>query len=175
MNSEYCLPFDANNNPVRISQGHHGPWSHMKFDGSDSTYAVDFALPLESPVLAAGDGTVIGFVDDVESYYTGTDPKIGLGLPTNMVVIKHGDGTIAFYLHLKKDSASVTKGQQIRQGDIIGVTGLSGWIGLRPHLHFQVNTSVDMEKSLPITFRDYSGPLEHNEIYPPSKGIEGKK
>ncbi len=173
MTAEYSLPFDPNENPVHISQGCNGPWSHKILDnGQHSINAIDFVLPPGSPILAAREGRVMGVIDDSDLFYSGIDAKIGLGLPpgsTNMIWVQHADGTNAYYLHLEMGSARVKRGQRVQQGEEIGLTGLSGWIGPDPHLHFQVNDR-DSGESLPITFRNYSGPLEHREIYPPAEG-----
>lgn len=173
MNSEYILPFDTDANSVQISQGRNGPWSHFVHpNGQDSINAVDFELPFGTSILAARDGIVVGIIGESDLVYSGTDPKIGLGLPpgsTNLVAIQHKDQTIAYYIHLEMRSACVTQGQKVKQGDEIGLTGRSGWIGPHPHLHFQVNQR-DSRESLPVIFENYDGPLEHNEIFPHSEG-----
>lgn len=58
----------------------------------------------------------------------------------NFVLIRHDDiHGIAFtlYAHLKKGSITVSHGQNVHQGDQIGMVGSSG-NALRPHLHFGV-------------------------------------
>jgi Peptidase family M23/FG-GAP-like repeat len=55
--------------------------------------------------------------------------------PVNYVDIDHGNGYVTQYLHLRKNSVSVSVGQSIAAGTQIGLTGSSGsstW----PHLHF---------------------------------------
>jgi murein DD-endopeptidase MepM/ murein hydrolase activator NlpD len=55
----------------------------------------------------------------------------------NRVVIDHGGGVIARYLHLKKDSILVQPGQVVQCGEALALIGSSGNSSL-PHLHFQV-------------------------------------
>ncbi|MBE7636126.1 peptidoglycan DD-metalloendopeptidase family protein [Sneathiella sp. P13V-1] len=102
------------------------------------------------PVIAAADGVVGNFRDDIKDHYFSNYPpekrkeiyKIGLG---NAVVLNHGNKWSTFYAHLKEGSVTVKKGQRVRKGDILGFVGLSGVTDF-PHLHFDVrhrNRTVD--------------------------------
>ncbi|HQW83274.1 MAG TPA: peptidoglycan DD-metalloendopeptidase family protein [Ferruginibacter sp.] len=72
---------------------------------------------------------------------------IGYANFANYVVVDHGDGTEALYLHLEHNSVQVTVGQQVAAGDTLGIMGATGYTcgsgagGCGPHLHFQVQTS----------------------------------
>jgi murein DD-endopeptidase MepM/ murein hydrolase activator NlpD len=171
----FGLPFNSASNQIKIIQGNNGPWSHKILkNGQDSRYAVDFELQIGAEIKAAREGTVMGIIDSSDTYYDGNDPVIGLGLPfgsTNFVAIRHDDGTVAYYMHLAKN-VPIKEGDLVSKGQILGVTGLSGWIGDKPHLHFQVNNADGV--SLPITFEGYQGPLEHDAIYHQNLRIEGR-
>lgn len=52
------------------------------------------------------------------------------------VIIDHGDNISSIYAHL--DSIWVSKGQEVKPGDIIGTEDSTGW-STGPHLHFQIN------------------------------------
>ena len=74
-----------------------------------------------SPIYAAKSGTVI--VSQYSSSYG------------NYVVISHGSGNTTLYGHMSSRSVSV--GQYVNQGDVLGITGSTGH-STGPHLHFEV-------------------------------------
>lgn len=53
----------------------------------------------------------------------------------NYVVVSHGSGNTTTYQHLSKRSVSV--GQAVAQGQVVGITGATG-VGSGPHLHFEI-------------------------------------
>ena len=53
----------------------------------------------------------------------------------NYVVVSHGSGNTTTYQHLSKRSVSV--GQVVAQGQVVGITGATG-VGSGPHLHFEI-------------------------------------
>jgi murein DD-endopeptidase MepM/ murein hydrolase activator NlpD len=57
--------------------------------------------------------------------------------PGNNIVIQHSDNSRSGYWHLQKDGALVKVGDTVRQGQIIGLSGKTGYAAL-PHLHFIV-------------------------------------
>ena len=58
----------------------------------------------------------------------------------NMIVIDHGDGTQAIYMHLQGSSAQagISCGAAVKQGQALAVAGTTGH-STGVHLHFQVN------------------------------------
>ena len=179
----YVVPFDVSRSPVEIIQGWHGPYSHFDLESRygvniDSSYAIDFKLPLETPVFAACAGNVIVVYTESVVYYNGDDGNVGNQLPagsTNFLVIDHGDGTFALYSHLHHRSEYVRTKQSVDQGQLLAGTGLSGWIGQNPHLHFAVFRRVPREQpasgllapkavTIPFRFQNYGGPYEHSEL-----------
>jgi murein DD-endopeptidase MepM/ murein hydrolase activator NlpD len=85
-------------------------------------------------VRAAAPGTLVAKVDGND------DRSCSFGAPDtpNFVVIRHGDGTIARYLHLKRGSVtSLAIGSAIAAGQVLGKVGSSG-ISTGPHLHFEL-------------------------------------
>lgn len=95
--------------------------------------AVDFLVPENTPVLAAAAGTVTFVRDD--SRTGGPTPEYWFD--SNFVVIKHENGEYSRYDHLAPNSAKVKAGQQVRAGQQIAETGMTGFT-YAPHLHFQV-------------------------------------
>lgn len=89
---------------------------------------LDLGAPLDTPVHAAADGVVLLAAASVDS----SGKLVGYG---NYVAIAHPDGFVTLYGHL--DSIAVQAGQVVRQGDIIGQEGSTGW-STGPHVHFEI-------------------------------------
>ena len=53
----------------------------------------------------------------------------------NYVVISHGKGNTTLYAHMS--SRSVSEGDSVAQGDVIGITGSTG-VSSGPHLHYEI-------------------------------------
>jgi murein DD-endopeptidase MepM/ murein hydrolase activator NlpD len=51
--------------------------------------------------------------------------------------VRHSDGSQAFYGHLKYNGVLVNVGDTVRTGQIIALSGSTGYSAL-PHLHFMV-------------------------------------
>ena len=91
---------------------------------------LDIAASIGTPVHAALAGTVIG---------TGnTDLIKGCYSFGKWVMIKHGNGLNTMYAHLSQ--ISVSQGQSVGTGDVIGYSGETGY-ATGPHLHFGVYVS----------------------------------
>jgi len=143
----YRLPFAGV--PVRIDQGFGGAASHRELA---NRYALDFALPVGTPVLAARAGRVI----QVEAGFHegGGDPA--LATRANLVRILHRDGSMAVYAHLAADSVQVRPGQWVEAGTPLADSGDTGF-STGPHLHFAVQVNAGMRLAA-IPFR-MAGPL----------------
>ncbi len=86
--------------------------------------ALDFGAPEGTPIRAAASGTVI------VSKSGGWNGGYG-----SYVVIDHPNGTQTLYSHLSQNN--VWLGQQVSQGETIGLVGNTGR-STGPHLHFEV-------------------------------------
>jgi murein DD-endopeptidase MepM/ murein hydrolase activator NlpD len=89
---------------------------------------VDIGAPQGAPVHAAADGVVL------RAQWMG-----GYG---RMVIIDHGDGIQTYYAHLSR--FSVVPGQEIRQGEVVGLVGATGRAS-GPHLHYEVRVRGNPE------------------------------
>lgn len=90
-------------------------------------------------VLAAENGFVIATRDGVQDKNALTQDlnslqNIGCG---NRVAIKHSDGYITDYCHMKQGSIKVKKGDSVLAGQKLGQIGLSGLTEF-PHMHMNV-------------------------------------
>jgi hypothetical protein len=76
-------------------------------------------------------------------------------LAGNHVIIRAGR-TYALYAHLAPGSVAVTRGQEVRVGQVIGRVGHTG-NSTAPHLHFQLMDSADplTAKGIPCAFAEY--------------------
>jgi len=143
----YDLPFHGT---AKITQGYHGAYSHT----GEFEYAVDWDMPIDTPIYAAREGTVVGLRASME--VGGPDRKFQNS--ANYILIRHPDGTIGSYDHLLKDGVVVQLNEKIGKGQLIGYSGLSGFTS-GPHLHFFVFKANDgyTRQSFPIRVRTNSG------------------
>jgi murein DD-endopeptidase MepM/ murein hydrolase activator NlpD len=141
----YMLPYGAGKS-YRVSQGYNGDYSHF---GADQ-YAVDWRMPVGTPVHAARGGTVVGVKND--SDLGGADSKYDWD--ANYVLIRHSDGTLGQYVHLMKGGSSLKVGQNVGAGQLIGLSGNTGH-STGPHLHFSVFKARDGKhrQTLPIRYQ----------------------
>jgi murein DD-endopeptidase MepM/ murein hydrolase activator NlpD len=101
-----------------------GPFGRRSdpFSGEGAYHTgVDISAPTGTPVKAAADGVV------THAQWFG-----GYG---KLVIITHGNGMQSYYAHLSK--FEVIAGQEIRQGEIVGLVGSTGRV-TAPHLHYEV-------------------------------------
>ena len=136
-------------------------------------YALDFDLPEGTQVLAARAGAVALANGSWPADHCGglTASAAGnagesivsqvIGNEANFVEIDHGDGTSTLYLHLSTVSPAIERkaksGEQVEQGEVLGLSGKTGYTQCQPHLHFQVESSVKADwftTSLPVSFGD---------------------
>jgi murein DD-endopeptidase MepM/ murein hydrolase activator NlpD len=85
---------------------------------------VDYAAPVGTPVWAAGDGIV------VEASRNKANGRF--------LRIQHTNSSYeSYYLHLARYAKGIQKGARVRQGQVIGYVGASGY-ATGPHLDFRV-------------------------------------
>jgi murein DD-endopeptidase MepM/ murein hydrolase activator NlpD len=123
--SEYVLPY-SEGRTFKLLQGYEGPWGHE----GHCSFAYDFQMPIGTPVHAARSGKVV----HVEQSHKDATRKPG---EENVVMIEHNDGTYARYYHLTQNGAKVAVGQEVKQKQLIALSGDSG-ASAGPHLHFDV-------------------------------------
>jgi murein DD-endopeptidase MepM/ murein hydrolase activator NlpD len=84
---------------------------------------VDWAHRVGTPIIAAGNGTVIK-----------SEWDSGYG---RRVEIQHTNGYVTAYSHMSSFAKGITPGKRVQQGQVIGYVGNSG-LSTGPHLHYEV-------------------------------------
>jgi murein DD-endopeptidase MepM/ murein hydrolase activator NlpD len=87
---------------------------------------IDVAGPYGTPIIAADTGVI--------TFYPG---YYGYG---NYIVIVHGNGYSTLYGHLSRFNSSMSSGEIIARGDVIGYEGSTG-NSTGPHLHFEIRVN----------------------------------
>lgn len=88
-------------------------------------------------VVAAADGVIVGRAD-------GNPDRacVMSNLPWNAVYVRHDDGSIAWYGHLKRGSVTDKQtGDSVVAGEYLGLVGSSG-SSSGPHLHFELHDAT---------------------------------
>ena len=112
-------------NPIdvfRISSNFNPRRRHPILNTIRAHKGTDYAAPTGTPIRATSDGQVTR-----ASRY---------GSFGNLVIIKHSGGFETKYAHLSKFAAGISRGDRIRQGDVIGYVGSTGG-ATGPHLHYE--------------------------------------
>lgn len=138
----YQLPF-SKHKKVFLIQAYESNLSHK------GEIALDFKIKTGTKIYAAREGVVVAVRTD--SGKGGLQPEnLSDG---NFISIQHSDGSVAHYWHLKKDGAFVKEGDVVAKGQLIGLSGNTGYSAF-PHLHFEVNQNG---KQIPTRFNTKKG------------------
>ncbi|MGH8568059.1 MAG: M23 family metallopeptidase [Gammaproteobacteria bacterium] len=105
---------------------------------------VDYAAPHGTPVKATGSGKV---------QFAGTQNGYG-----KTIILQHGDRYDTLYAHLCRFAPRMKAGQSVRQGQIIGYVGSTGF-ATGPHLHYEFRVdgvhrdplTVGLPRALPLS------------------------
>ncbi len=115
-------PFGMRRHPIsRVRKMHQG---------------VDWAAPRGTPIVAAGNGVV-----DKAGWSRGHGKR---------TIIRHANGYVTSYSHQTSIAKGVVPGARVRQGQIIGAVGSTGYT-TGPHLHYEV--TVNGNKVDPMRIR----------------------
>jgi len=112
------------------------------FDVSTGHRAIDYAATIGTPIRTVGDGTIS---------FAGWNGPYGY-----MVKVRHNSTYSTNYAHMSK--MAVRTGEKVKQGDVIGYVGSTGF-STGPHLHYEM-----VKNGVKIN------PL--NEVLPPGKPIK---
>lgn len=148
--SPYVLPWEPGTERLVWRGREH----FARGNGGVGLYAYDFEMPIRTRLVAVRSGEVVALREEFKD-------GNGEDLKENFVMIKHDDGTIARYIHLTHNGVLVKKGDRVKQGQVIA---LSGNTGGGAHLHFDVQqcgpnlppnyNQLPCGQTLPVTFRN---------------------
>lgn len=160
-----------------VTQAHDGEFTHkgewgkafdfMITDREGKTYRNDGIQPEDfycynKPVFAPADGyveTIIDNIDDNEIGKVNTINNWG-----NSIVIRHTTGLYTQISHLRKGTFKVSKGEFVKNGDMLANCGNSGR-SPEPHVHFQVQTLPNVgAKTLDYPFAYYYKQTENSDV-----------
>lgn len=96
---------------------------------------VDWANKIGTPILAAGNGTIL------EAGWSS-----GYGKHT---VIQHANGYVTTYSHQSNFAKGIVPGAKVRQGQVIGYLGSTG-LSTGPHLHYEVKVNDNFVNPMKI-------------------------
>ncbi len=117
---------------------------------------IDYAAPTGTPIKAVGDGRVV---------------TVSTGKANGRyIVLQHGQRYRTKYLHLSRFAKGLKAGKSVRQGEVIGYVGATGW-ATGPHLHYEF--LVDGVHKNPRTVRLPSAtpiPVEDREAFDAATG-----
>ena len=94
----------------------------------DNHTGIDVPAASGTPIYAAKSGVVVTSIKGSGSYWS----------YGNYVLVSHSDGTSTLYAHMSR--RNVSKGQVVKQGDVVGYVGTTG-NSTGNHLHFEVRVN----------------------------------
>jgi murein DD-endopeptidase MepM/ murein hydrolase activator NlpD len=107
---------------TRISSGFTSSRLHPVMRDWRAHKGVDLPAPIGTNVRTTADG-VIDFIGQQNGY-------------GNVIVVKHDERLTTLYAHLHRFAPDLEPGSRVRQGQVIGTVGQTGW-ATGPHLHFE--------------------------------------
>ncbi len=106
---------------------------------------IDLSAPVGTPIYAPADG-VVSFAGRYNARRNISWWRYG-----NLVSLRNGERFVTIYGHLEE--VHVKAGQRVKQGDLIGTVGNTGW-STNPHLHYEVRR-LDGSNFRPVDPRVY--------------------
>lgn len=104
------------------------------FNAKNKHFAIDIAVPKNTPVKAVADGTVIFSSFTADTGY--------------VLIIEHNQGFLSAYKH--NESLFKEQGDLVKSGEVIANSGSTGSLTTGPHLHFEL-----WSDGYPVNPQDY--------------------
>lgn len=108
-----------------------------KYDAKQGHYGVDVVAPVDEPVKACLDGTIISSNWTLDGGYE--------------IAIQHANNLVSIYKHNSKILKKI--GNFVKAGEVVSIIGNSGEKSTGPHLHFEIwKNGVGMDPANFIKF-----------------------
>lgn len=133
---------------TRISSGFNPNRKHPIFKTNRPHKAVDYAAPSGTPIKASGGGVI---------HFAGKQRGYG-----NVVYINHPSSITTVYAHMRSVRKGMRKGIKVKQGQVIGYVGMTGY-ATGPHLHYEFRVNGVHRNPLKVKLPD-AKPLPKSEI-----------
>lgn len=169
-----------------VGNGGRSPKTNNHYSSKRQKYAYDFVSmhvknsgnKLEdydafgAEVIAPADGVIVQVIDGSIDMVPGErDTSV---YPGNMVLIDHQNGEWSPLSHFKYNSIRVKVGDNIKQGDTLGLCGNTGNTS-EPHIHYhlQDNVLLTQAKGIPAQFarilvdgviKEYVEPIRYQKV-----------
>lgn len=167
------------------SGGHGGSWNAfaIDLDGLDQNdgeisdaneNAADAGYGRE--IFAPAAGTVVYARNDVptnphpgeepgDNWYRALHDPV-MAYAGNCVIVDHGNSEYSVMMHMQPGSVTVTVGDRVATGQVIGRLGNSG-DAFGPHLHYQLQSGPQLFRGepLPFRFQNIDAPLHRGEYF----------
>lgn len=142
----YALPYPKGASHLMI-QGYNSKLSHR------GRLGLDFKMKNGTHITAVRSGVVVS----VEERFNKGGVNRKYLRQANQVVIRHADGSQAYYGHLAQNGVLVNVGDTVQTGQVIAKSGSTGYSAL-PHLHFVVRGPAQKgHTQLPTRFQTKKG------------------
>jgi murein DD-endopeptidase MepM/ murein hydrolase activator NlpD len=144
--SSYVLPYPVGS-AYLVLQAYCTSGSHH------NQLAYDFEMPVGTPVLSSREGVVVDLVDAYED--SDRDDT-----HFNYIMIRHDDGTTAFYAHVQHYSIVAHLNDRVGRGQLIANSGSAGTPVA--DLHFGVYRTWPIREGddIAVNFRNAQGPFD---------------
>ncbi|MEN9314462.1 MAG: hypothetical protein RIS35_855 [Pseudomonadota bacterium] len=121
----------------RLTSGFSGSRLHPIHNDWRAHKGVDFFAPAGTPVRASADG-IVEMIGSQRGY-------------GNMIVLRHKAPHSTVYAHLSAFAPGLAQGRKVRQGEVIGNVGATGW-ATGPHLHYEIKVNGVQVDPMQVAF-----------------------
>lgn len=151
-----ALPFPAGKKH-KVIQGNNTNHTH---NTDWSRFAVDFDLKINDTICSATSGFVVGVIDKYKFGGIGNEWK---PFGNYITIYEPNSGIFTQYVHLTENGSFVKVGDQVKMGQAIGLSGMTGQTDIE-HLHFNCLVPSNTEDGLKSIAFEFIGGYKSTEL-----------